>query len=215
MDPDAWGDGMRRRRLVRAATLTGVMGVAWAGSTTVPAVAPTSPTELGAVIDQAVDEDHPVLDSSPVRYEHGADGGGADELHAARAGSAEIAPQPGASRRRAPAEDPDAWRTNVIATHGDVEIVQPSPEVRMVGFHEGGSLADDVRPAATPDRDLGEQPVPAERRQRPAAVDGPAGPRPWDRIGDRDRRGHAQGQPCLRPDHGTITPRTSTRSTTR
>ncbi len=159
VDPDLWTAGPRRRRLVRAATLTGLMGVTWAGTTALPAVAPDTPDQIAAVIDETVEAERPVLDVSEL-------GAG---MAAARSGDTEVAPRPESSGGRAEAaqEDPDAWRTNVIATHGDVEIVQPSPHVQMVGFHEGGSAADDVRPAAAPDRNLGEEPVASERREDP------------------------------------------------
>ena len=209
VDPDLWVGGQKRRRLVRAATLTSVMGVAWAGSTTLP---PADPGELGTSVEGALaEEDAP--GSSPVRYERGAEGAQPAEegLRAARTGGTSVAPEPsaGSARRGQPAaaekSDPDAWRRNVIATWGDVEIVQPSPKVRMIGFHEGGSRADDVRPGATPHRDLGAEPVASERRRDdlPSMV-----------LPDRGRGTGAasaidialpDGQPFYAPITGTVT----------
>ncbi len=155
-DPNAWIGRTPRARLVRAATLTSVMGVAWAGPQVVSSP-PPSPDEVAATIDEAVTED---LDSTPVAFQRGNEGGGSEGVRAAGTGT-EAAPQPAS----ASGEQGDAWRSNVIARWGDVEIVQPSPHVKMVGFHEGGSRADDVRPAARPHRDLGKEPVEADRRK--------------------------------------------------
>lgn len=168
-DPDAWAAGRPRRRLVRAATLTSVMGVAWAGASAPPVPAP-APDQLAATLDAVTAEDHrEFLQASPVRVEGGGGAGpGTTHVHAARTGTTDAAPPPAAGD--APQRGPragDAWRRNVIATHGDIEIVQPSPHVRLVAFHEGGTRADDVRPGATPDRDLGERPVTSARRDDP------------------------------------------------
>lgn len=157
MDPDAWTGGTPRRRLVRAATLTSVMGVAWAGPQL--AATPPAPDDVAATIDEVMDEHRTGdLDSSPVAFQRGTEGGRPGSgrgVRAARTDGTSAAPRPEADAAQA------AWQDHVIATYKDVKIHQPSPEVRMVGFHEGGSRADDVRPAAKPDRDLGETPVPS------------------------------------------------------
>lgn len=151
-DPDTWTGGTPRRRLVRAATLTSVMGVAWAGPQVVSSP-PPAPDEVAASIDDAMAGD---LQTSPVAFQRGTEGGGSDQgVQAARTDGTSTAPAP------------DAWQDNVIATYEDVEIHQLSPEVRMVGFHEGGSQADDITPGATPDRDLGEQVVESADRDDP------------------------------------------------
>lgn len=169
--PEAWTAGRERRRLSRAAALTGVMGVAWFGTQVFPAAAPQTSDELAAVVDSAVDEsEQDELRSSPVGYTRGDLGGAsaAEALRAARLGEAEVAPAPGTrAKPAAAAADASAedWSDNVVATWGDVEIVQISPDVKMVGFHEGGSQADDVRPNARPHRDLGAEPVATESRR--------------------------------------------------
>ena len=149
-DPDAWTGGTPRRRLVRAATLTGVMGVAWAGPQVV-STPPPAPDEVSATIEDAVSGD---LQSSPVAFQR-APGGPGDDLRAARTDGTSTAPAP------------DAWADNVIALYEDVDIHQMSPEVRMVGFHEGGSQANDVTPGSTPDRDLGDEVVESVDREDP------------------------------------------------
>ena len=152
-DPDAWVGGNPRRRLVRAATLTSVMGVAWAGPQVV-STPPPAPDDVAATIDDVVAEE---LRSSPVAFQRGTEGGGSEGLEAARTDGTQAAPAP----------DADAWRENVIARWDDVDIVQPSPHVKMVGFHEGGTRSDEVSLGATPDRDLGAGPVESADRDDP------------------------------------------------
>ena len=162
-DPDLWAGGVPRRRLVRAATLTSVMGMAWGGPQ-LASTPPPAPDEVAATIDDAMAEDS---DSSPVVGNRGNGGTASDDqgLRAARRGtSAAARPDSGSEADEGRA---DVGRANVIATYEDVDIVQPSAAVRMVGFHEGGSQADDVTPGATPDRDLGEQAVESTDRDDP------------------------------------------------
>lgn len=168
--PDALPPGARRR-LVRAATVSSALGIAWMG-TPVGGQLP-APTAHGPVREQVEDADAPVdaPPTSPVAFERG---GGApttpDEgvAPAARGDGTAAAPDPDAQvaeRAAAPAADPDAWRTNVIATHEDVDIVQPSPHVALVGFHEGAGHTLDVVPGARPHRDLGVRPVDSPDRR--------------------------------------------------
>lgn len=157
-DPDAWPTGRPRRRLVRAATLTGVMGAALGGPQ-LASTPPPTPEQVAGTIEQALPDDP---EASPLTDRQ--EGRASDHdraVHAARAGAASEAPGPDSGQQR----PTGAWKDNVIAAYEDVDIVQPSPEVRMVGFHEGGFQANDVRPSAKPDRDLGSEAVDSVDRE--------------------------------------------------
>lgn len=169
--PDAWPAGARRR-LVRAATVSSALGIAWMG-TPVGGHLPV-PTAHGPMrhhVEHADDADDAVEapPSSPVAFERAGGSPPAPEGGVRAAGrETGAAPDPAgrvAERAAAPAADRDAWRDNVIATHEDVEIVQPSPHVAMVGFHEGAGHTLDVVPGARPHRDLGSRPVESPSRR--------------------------------------------------
>lgn len=66
------------------------------------------------------------------------------------------------SRDVSAAPDPDAWRTNVVARHENVEFVQMSDTTVLVGFHEAAMPgAKALAPAARLDADQGRSDVPA------------------------------------------------------
>lgn len=172
--PDAWPAGARRQ-LVRAATVSSALGIAWMGTPTGGQL--PVPTAHGPIrehvegVESADDDTVQAPPSSPVAFERSGGSPTApagDVRPAGRGDGAAPAADPGtrtAERAAAPAADPDAWRSNVIATHDDVEIVQPSPHVAMVGFHEGAGHTLDVVPAARPHRDLGSRPVDSAPRR--------------------------------------------------
>jgi biotin carboxyl carrier protein len=172
-DPTLWQEGAARRRLVRAATVTGVMGLAWASTSTTG----TLPRPLGAdtVAEDAESTDESTaLDTAAVRWRAGEGGTATGEsLEAAGRRPTKAAPSPrrGAdeapARRERPADadvapvDPDAWRDHALAMHEGLTIVLPSPDVVLAGFHEASRPgARDLGLTAAPDRDLGRRPVP-------------------------------------------------------
>lgn len=148
--PDARPRGRARRRLVGAATLTGVVGLAWAAAGASGIVA-DPPVKARAEANRVVADERPAS-RMPVDWLHRLL---EEEIVQAAAGDdTSLAPTP----TPAPAE---AWRTHVLATHAEVEVVQPSPEVVMVGFHEAGRPG--ARPlalATSPDAQHGSTTVP-------------------------------------------------------
>ena len=162
MSPELWPEGSKRRRLVQAATLTSVMGLAWASTTTgatAPRVKPRDADGGGVV---AGDHEELPLATSFVRYLEGT--GDEHEAIEASEGSdprtVEAAAAVAAGDAPVPAPDPEAWREHVLAEHDGVAIHQPSADVPLVGFHEAAAPgALDVEPAATPDDQQGRAPV--------------------------------------------------------
>ncbi len=66
------------------------------------------------------------------------------------------------------APDPDAWRTNVIASHEGVEFFQMSDRTVLVGFHEAALPgAKPLTVASTPDADHGRGTVSSESGDDP------------------------------------------------
>lgn len=146
-DPSVWKEGPGRRRLVRAATVTGVMSLAWASTTTLgDAPRPIGPGEGPAAAAVAADHAAP-LEFDFVRYVRGDD-------------SDQASGTPVATPVAARPPDPGAWRGTVMASFEDVDLMLPSPHVDMVGFHEAASAtAHELELGARPDVDLGVQEV--------------------------------------------------------
>lgn len=72
------------------------------------------------------------------------------------------------ARDRAAARERSAWRRHALATYEELVIVQPSPHVALVGFHEAAYPgARGVGLAARPDRHLGRRWVPHQERSNP------------------------------------------------
>lgn len=161
MSPDLWPEGSKRRHLVRAATLTSVMGLAWA-STTTGLVAPTARSKETADGEVAVAGEDVPLAMNFVRYLSGTDDEH-DAIEAVTEGreTVEVAAAPAAADPPAPAPDPEAWRSHVLAEHDGIAIHQPAADVPLVGFHEAAAVgAAAVEPIAEPDEQHGRAPVP-------------------------------------------------------
>lgn len=211
--PDAF-EGRARRRLVRAATVTSVMGLAWA-STTTPAVStrpapgkdaqvadaatPGEDVALVSPFDRWIPADATAPTPTPAPSPPG-DSRAADpiedrnearkrdkqerrerrraqqrrkrreeaEAQRRREARQEHREQRARERReqeereRAAAEAAaNAWRSHPIASHEQVVIVQPSPHVQLVGFHEAAIAgARSLGLAAAPDAHHGRDWVP-------------------------------------------------------
>lgn len=146
--PDARLRGRAGRRLVGAAILTGTMGLAWAAAGG-QGIVSDPPVKARAEASRVVADEHPDP-PVPVGWLHQLLEEGI--VQAAAGDDTSLAPTP------APAE---AWRTHVLATHAEVEVVQPSPEVVMVGFHEAGRPgARSLALASSPDAQEGITTVP-------------------------------------------------------
>lgn len=175
MSPDAVPEGPRRKRLLRAATLTSAMGIAWA-STAGGAPASSSAPSFDHIGLPSVDADEESMQlSSPLprswQQMHDAAPAKPDDVEpasdAATASPDMVTPkartreqasvrpaQRGGDISAAP--DPDAWRTNVVASHEQVDLVQMSDETVLVGFHEAAMPgAKPLAVASTPDADHG------------------------------------------------------------
>lgn len=179
--PEVW-QGARRRRLVRATTITSVMGLAWS-STTTPVLPTRTATEADAAVADAA-TDGTAVAPMPTPFERYAAAAASarqqeredrqDEARRRRrarrreerrAEQARAERQERRARRRAEAKAAaeaeaaaNAWRSHPIASHEQVVLVQPAADVRLVGFHEAAmpgavSLGLTSRPDAHHGRD--------------------------------------------------------------